>query len=107
VLAPYSRNQSCENVRATPKNQYHKLKNEPSSTYPKISGEDLKQELFYKNKSKSQGPSQYHEYKIMVKMYQEEIARRWNERAKIKNSYIFPRQECAAKVQFAKPLPDI
>jgi hypothetical protein len=67
------------------------MKNEPSSTYPKLSGEDLKQELFFKNKT-NLGPSQYQEYKMMVQMYQQEINRRWNERAQIKNTFTFPRK---------------
>jgi hypothetical protein len=41
------------------------MKNEPASTYPKLSGEELKQELYFKNKT-SMGPSNYHEYKLMV-----------------------------------------
>ena len=37
------------------------------------------------------GPNDYREFKEVMDMYVQEIARRWNTRAQIKNTYVFPR----------------
>ena len=67
--------------------------NIPSSTYHQLTGEQLRYELFFnqkKNQKKDRGMD-YPQYKEMVYMYQQEIKRRWDQRAQIKNKYVFPR----------------
>jgi hypothetical protein len=60
----------------------------PSSTYHSISGLDLRNEIFFKQKNGSQ---EYLDYKELMLMYQAEIKKRWDNKASIKEAYIFPR----------------
>jgi hypothetical protein len=66
------------------KMQMNSKRNIPSSTYHQITGEELRNELFFKqrggNKNRSD-QNEYFSYKEMVQMYQAEIKRRWDTRA--------------------------
>ena len=67
-------------------------RNIPSSTYHQISGEELRYELFFAPRNNNKGShNEYFSYKEMVQMYQAEIKRRWDQRAQIKDRYVFPR----------------
>ena len=59
-------------------------KNFPSSTYPQITGEELRYELLFSSrasKANKESQNNYFCYKEMVQMYQAEIKRRWDQRA--------------------------
>ena len=60
----------------------------PTSTYPHLSGTDLRDILFFKKKN---GTKLYFEFRELMMMYQTEIKKRWDTRAQIKDNYTFPR----------------
>ena len=58
------------------------------STYSQISGQDLRNEIFFNQKNGSQA---YFEFKELMMMYQADIKKRWDNKAQIKEDYVFPR----------------
>ena len=70
------------------KDRQYAAHNEPVSIYHQVSGEDLRKIIFFQQPD---GKERFRDFKQLMVLYQNEIKKRWEERAQIKHNYRFPR----------------